>query len=297
MPALLPVIVLLTFGAAPGLLAQSPAPDSELTQGLRQVNEGDFESGIVTLEAVRQRLTGQPDRSKELAQTCLHLGIAYLALDRGDEARTRFRDALVSDPQLRLTPQRFSPKVINAFEEVRRSLPAGGSKEPAKGKGGKKALLFTGLGAAAAAGVAVAVTGGDETVGPAGFTDARFETLVVWCPNGSDNLPVDFGVFVNATNQGSTPVRLDLVSTVAIIEESPAIPGEVGISSIRPSMVTPPTIPAKSSLTIRVGSSIVCTNSSEDGGRFNEWSARVTFTTSAGVFTVATIDRMRINIP
>jgi len=279
------------------LPAQAQPSDAELVRGVRQVNEGDFEGALVTLEAVARRLAGQPDRARDHAQACLHLGIAYLALNRIDEAKARFRDALASEPRLLLSPQRFSPKVINAFEEVRKSMPAQVQREPAKGKGATKALLFAGLGGAAAAGVAVAVGGGGETVGPVAFTDARFETPVIWCPNGSDNVPIVFGVFVNATNQGSTAIGLDLVSTVAIIEESPAIPDEVGFSSNRPSLATPPSIPAEGRITLRVESSILCGNTDEDSGRFNEWSARVTFTTAAGVFNVTTVDRMRINIP
>jgi hypothetical protein len=292
MASLVAVLVLMASLPGRSLLAQSPAPDQELVRGIGQVNEGDFETAVVTLEAVARRLTGQPDRSRDLAQASLHLGIAYLALNRVEEARARFRDALAGDPQMRLSPQRFSPKVINAFEEVRKAMPTPASRETGKGKGATKALLFVGLGGAAAA-----VGGGEGTVGPVAFTDARFETPVIWCPNGSDDVPIVFGVFVNASNEGSTAVGLNLVSTVAIIEDSPAIPGEVGFSSNRPSLATPPSIPAKGRITLRVESTIVCDNTAEDGGRFNEWSARITFTTSAGVFNVATVDRMRINIP
>ena len=42
---------------------------------------------------------------------------------------------------------------------------------------------------------------------------------------------------------------------------------------------------------------LICNNGPGDPGRFNEWSGRVTFTTSAGVFTVETADRLRVNIP
>ena len=292
------LLVLLAFCPARWLTAQAPAADPELVQGVRQANEGDFEGAVVTLEAVARRLSGQPGHARDHAQACLHLGIAYLALDRADEAKLRFHDALTSDPQLFLSPQRFSPKVIGAFEEVRKAMPSvKAAKEPGKGKGPGKALLFAGLGGAAAAGVALAVGGGSETVGPVSFTDARFETPVIWCSNGSDNVPIEFSVFVNAANDGSAAVGLQLVSTVAIIEASPAIPSEVGFSSNRPSMASPPTIPAKGRITLRVASTILCDNTTEDSARFNEWSARITFTTSAGAFNVSTVDRMRINIP
>src|SRR6185295_19146611 len=83
------------------LAAQSADP--ELVQGLRQVREGDFEGAVTTLESVVRRISSAPERSRDLVQACVSLGVAYVALDQRDLARTRFREALARDRGLKLT--------------------------------------------------------------------------------------------------------------------------------------------------------------------------------------------------
>ena len=83
---------------------------------------GDFEGAVATLGPVADRLAAKGGH--DAAQACLYLGIAHLALDQRDAARARFREALGHEPSLRLGPDRFSPKVIAAFEDARREREA-----------------------------------------------------------------------------------------------------------------------------------------------------------------------------
>jgi hypothetical protein len=64
-----------------------------------------------------------------------------------------------------------------------------------------------------------------------------------------------------------------------------------------PATTIPATIATGGRTTVRVDSTLLCDNGPGDSARFNEWSGRVTLTTSAGVFTVETADRLRVNIP
>jgi hypothetical protein len=48
---------------------------------------------------------------------------------------------------------------------------------------------------------------------------------------------------------------------------------------------------------VRAETSLLCANGTGDSPRFNEWSGRLTLSTSAGVFTLVTADRLRVNIP
>jgi hypothetical protein len=84
---------------------------------------------------------------------------------------------------------------------------------------------------------------------------------------------------------------------VAVIVASPAVPSEVGLASNRPAVAVPSTIPAGTDSTLRVDSTMLCGNGPEDAFRYNEWSVRLTLTTSAGVFTIEAADRLRVNIP
>ena len=75
----------------------------------------------------------------DVAQACLYLGIADLALDQGDAARARFREAPATSPP----PPRPRPllaEVIAAFEDARRereaeTRAAAPAAEPEAGKG------------------------------------------------------------------------------------------------------------------------------------------------------------------
>ena len=83
----------------PSLLAgPGVALDPDLLAGIRQVEKGHFEPGIVALDAVVRRLRAQgegPDIAPQMAQAYLYLGIAYIG--RSQEER------------LRVTPQRKRP--------------------------------------------------------------------------------------------------------------------------------------------------------------------------------------------
>src|SRR5438552_6341564 len=115
-------LVALAVGAA---LAITPVPlraqsaDPELAQGVRQVREGDFEGAVTTLESVVRRLSSAPERSRDLVPAYVNLGVAYVALDQRELARSRFGEALAHDRNLKLSAAEYSPKVLAVFEEAR----------------------------------------------------------------------------------------------------------------------------------------------------------------------------------
>lgn len=290
---LVSIAVALALVAGPALQGQSVVADPELAAGLRQVAEGDFETAVVTLQSVVGRLSSDPTRSRDLVQAMLHLGVAHVALGQNEEARERFRAALERDPGLRLGPDRFSPKVIAVFEAARRELKTADASSKKK----SKAPLVL-LGAAGAAGAAVVATrGGDgSSDGPSAFTNARFATPVIVCPDDSRGVPVPFTIVLTGTNGGSGVLPIDSVSTTLIIRTS-SIPSEIDFASSSPSQVTPTSLGSRATVQLTVTSSLLCDNGAGDAPRFNEWSGRVTVSTPSGVFALETSDRIRVNIP
>lgn len=142
------------------LLASGQSPsDPELATGISQVQEGDFEGAVLTLDAVAGRLAAAPERSGEAARAFLYLGIAYVGLGQESLARSKFRQALLKDRALRLGPDEFSAKVIRAFEAARQALDSRGASEKEARKKSRKPLFLLGAGAAGAAGLAVALGG------------------------------------------------------------------------------------------------------------------------------------------
>ncbi len=280
----------LVLGAA---LAVAPEPlpaqagDPELVQGERQLREGDYEGAVTTLEPVARRLSSAPERSRDLVRVYVDLGVAYVALDQRDLARTRFGEALARDRNLKLSEAEYSPKVRSVFEEARqRARQAGGRK------GSKAPYVVAGV-AAAAGGLVLATRGGSGAT--AGFTGARFGNLVLVCPDDSIDIPIPVLILVEA-QAGDPVLSIDSAAATLIIAAS-AEAGEVGFASSQPTTASPLIVPAKTHATVQVSTTLICNNGPGDPGRFNEWSGRVTLNTSAGVFTVETADRLRVNIP
>jgi hypothetical protein len=305
-PAFVLVASVLLFGAAetgfaPVLAAVTQDPG--LAAGIRQVEEGDFEGAVATLGPVADRLS--PRGGPDAAQACLYLGIAHLALDQRDAAGARFREALGHEPSLRLGPDRFSPKVIAAFEEARRereaaaraAAPSQGTKPEAKKGHAGRTVLIAGGAVAAGVGIALAAGGGGSTpsAGDVTFAGARFGTPVLDCPNGTSGMPLPVAIDLSAENGTGSDVAIGSVSAVLIIVSSPGVPSEVGFSSHEPATVVPATL-RPGTTALRVQTTLSCANGPGDAFRFNEWTGRVTLAVVTAQ-TVETADTMRVNLP
>jgi hypothetical protein len=123
-----------------------------------------------------------------VAQAYLHLGVAYLGKGHEASARAQFREALARVKDLNLTPDRFAPKVIEAFEQARveagrgaapapspaaaakpqpTGAPRAAAAEPAQqGGSGKKVLIGALVLAGVGGGVALAAGGGGGSSAP-----------------------------------------------------------------------------------------------------------------------------------
>jgi hypothetical protein len=151
--------------------AQSVTADADLLRGIRQVEDGDYDPAIVTLDAAARRLTGDPARARDLSQAYLYLGIAYIGKGHEAAAKAKFREAVAQIKDLTLSPDKFPPKVIDLFEAAREEARAQATPAPAaaptpapaavakKGGSGKTLLIVGGL-AAVGGGVALAAGGG-----------------------------------------------------------------------------------------------------------------------------------------
>jgi hypothetical protein len=169
-------------------VAAAQTESSALAQGVRQVEEGDLATAIITLDGVVQTLSTVKGGEKDLATAHLYLGMAHLGLSQWERAKVEMREAWRNNKGMKLDPMKFPPRVIQAFEAAkaegvnvqRPAVPvtqvpvtapadAGNSK---KG-GSSKALLIVGGLALAGGGVALAGGGGSSpppTPAPAGPT-------------------------------------------------------------------------------------------------------------------------------
>jgi hypothetical protein len=164
---------------APVARAQPAPTDAEVQRGIRQVDDGDYDPAIVTLDAAARRLAGDPSRMRDLSQAYLYLGIAYVGKGHEAAAKAKFREAVAQMKDLTLSADRFPPKVIDLFEAARAEAQAQGAPAPAaapsavpaasarKGGSGKTILIVGGL-AAVGGGVALAAGGGGGGGGSTG---------------------------------------------------------------------------------------------------------------------------------
>ena len=272
------------------LAVSVPAQAADVAAGIKQVQEGDFEGAITTLEAAAHELQARPERQRDVVQAYVYLGVAHVALDQPEEARRAFGEAVARDGRLRLSPQSFSPKVIAAFEEARRA-----AAPPRKG-GARTGWVLGGAAAGAAAAAVILSRGGDAADAPV-IANARMATPVIECPDESEARPIMFAVSVDARNPANVPLAIQSVTVVATIVSSPAIPSEVDTVSNNPATTIPMAVPARTNTTVRVESFLLCGNGPGGPSRFNEWSVRVTLATSSGVFVLESADRLHVNIP
>jgi hypothetical protein len=169
---------------------------------------------------------------------------------------------------------------------------------PEPKKSSKKTLFIVGGIAAAGAGIAIAASGGGTAApGSASFSNARFTTPVILCPNGSVSAPLPFTVLVDASNDTGSAVQIRSASVRMTIVESSAVPSEVGQSTTQPGTAIPASVPARTSLSVDVQSALLCTNQPNSAARSNFWTALVTLETSAGSFNLGTANPLEVNLP
>src|SRR5688500_15579479 len=128
------------------LLAQPAAPPARVEDGIRLVDQGDFEGAVTALRAAVAAIAGDPTRAVERARAYLYLGVAHLALDQKADAHRAFVSALRDDPGLRITEERFPPKVVTAFEAARLEQP--GAARPTGGGSTRTVVVAAVVGAA-----------------------------------------------------------------------------------------------------------------------------------------------------
>lgn len=145
--------LLLPSGAVHG---QSSPADPLLVLGIRQVDDGNFEEAVFTLDTAVRRLAGHADRTRDLVEAYVYLGTAYVGLDHEDAAKGKFRRALELAPQLRLSPERFPPRVVKLFDELALDRTVTRKKRSAR-----RFVILGGVGAGAAVGIAAATRGSE----------------------------------------------------------------------------------------------------------------------------------------
>src|SRR5262245_10982268 len=81
--------------AAPASAQAPVGKDADVLQGIRQVEDGDYDAAILTLDNAARRLSADPTRARELSQAYLYLGVAYVGKGHEAAAKAKFREAVI----------------------------------------------------------------------------------------------------------------------------------------------------------------------------------------------------------
>lgn len=209
--------VFLMLGLATMGVAQPQVADPDVRRGIAQVDEGEYDSAILTLDgAVRRLATEKGHSSSDLAEAYFYLGVAYLGKGHETSAKARFRDAVQQMREMSPSPEKFPPRVIELFEKAREESRAAGAstatsttttamEPPAKKKGGSKALLVIGGVALVGGGAAVALGGGggSGTSDNGGNGSLQSRTESASAPDGTDT-----GFTFTASRAGTAEVTI-----------------------------------------------------------------------------------------
>jgi hypothetical protein len=217
---------ILALTPAQGMAQAPPAlSDTEVAQGIKLVDEGEYDAAILLLDGAARRLAQRPDQQQALSEAYLYLGVAYLGKGHETSAKARFRDALAQMKTLDVTPDRFAPRVVELFEKAREEMsaaspaPAGpaASATPApattgtvpKKGGGSKALLVVGGLAVVGGGVALAAGSGGGDGGTANGPGSNGPDRRTSFPNEGMRVGAGKDFFVTVTGRGTLTARLD----------------------------------------------------------------------------------------
>ncbi len=185
--------------------AQPTASDPEVVRGIRQVDDGEYDAAIVTLDNAARRLAADAAHAPDLPQAYIYLGIAYVGKGREAAAKAQFREALARIKDLSLSAEKYPPKIVDLFEAAKAEARAdAGTAAPPKKGGASKGLLIGGAVAAAAAGVALAAGGGGESSGSGSSTPPTSSTSPAPAPATTTD------VFEGVLNRSQTAATIPL---------------------------------------------------------------------------------------
>jgi len=99
-----------------GLLLARWRTDVERGRALYdQARFAEARASLVEVEGSLRRVPESPERDIALGNVVLLLGVVEAALDQGNDAISRFREAKRLVPNIQLDPNQFSPRIVQMF--------------------------------------------------------------------------------------------------------------------------------------------------------------------------------------
>jgi hypothetical protein len=109
------------FVSAVSSAGQSTTPtdvQATLSRAEALYDQAQFQQAIQLLTPLDVALRNQPDRARDSIAVKLQLALAYVGLDEMSAAKARFEELCGLDPEYKLDPQQFAPKILELFNEA-----------------------------------------------------------------------------------------------------------------------------------------------------------------------------------
>lgn len=270
-----------------GLFLYAPvravAPQEDLGRELEAAKNvyetGNFPRASSALSAVIAKLeerTDLEDQQEMLVDAHFHLGLTYFALNDSTSARESFEVVASLEPDYRIDPERYAPRVVELFEQAREAavarrvepesppqptaeaadIPADAPPVGDDGTGSRTPLLIAGVGGGAAAGIALGLAGGggDDAGAGAQVVDRGGAGTEMF----SGMAPPNANFTVHASASGTLSVRLTYPNTEADLElevwrGSCPLPGSFNGCEKLASSYEGPGIPEEISVPVQAG--------------------------------------------
>lgn len=235
------------FLCGPIARAQQLDVQQELEEAKALYREAKFAQAIAKLQLAIARLeqAGDVRARSEQVEARLHLALSYIALNDPAAAKESLKAMLRLDPERRLDPQVYAPKVIALLEDARAETekerpvaaeaapspvtsPPPMAPQPKKGRS-KTPYILLGAGGAAAAAVAIADAAGGSAAKP---VTNDIALLSIEPPAGSTvsvsmqpNVFVNLGVSLAGSERGIIYAELRGSCLMAATNSLPIQPG------------------------------------------------------------------------
>ena len=147
------------------LAAEPPSPEAaDLKVGMRQVEDGDLEAAVPTLQRAVERLAALPGREKDRTTAHLYLGMAQLGLGNLDAARKSIHEAWRLNHGARLDARKYPPGVLALYAEAgrQRTVATSSAGKDASEKKARTVPFLVGLGVGVGASVTAHALSGNS---------------------------------------------------------------------------------------------------------------------------------------
>jgi tetratricopeptide (TPR) repeat protein len=112
------IFVIIVIGEAYVTAVQSQGIAAELSRAQSLYKANQFDESLFLLAELEKRIGSDPQQTRDFLKVELYIGLAQLALNKTDQAKSKFTEVCKLDSKYTLDPGEYPPNAIALFKEV-----------------------------------------------------------------------------------------------------------------------------------------------------------------------------------